>query len=65
MDATIGRVRVRGRMVTLRRFLAASRLNMVAVALVTIIVFVGIFGPWLSPHEPNSIDLLQRLLPPS
>jgi len=65
MDATIGRVRVRGRMVALRRFLAASRLNMVAVALVTIIVFVGIFGPWLAPHEPNAIDLLQRLLPPS
>lgn len=65
MDATIGRVRVRGRMVTLRRFFAASRLNMVAVALVTIIVFVGIFGPWLAPHEPNAIDLLQRLLPPS
>jgi peptide/nickel transport system permease protein len=65
MDATIGRVRVRGRMVALRRFLAASRLNMVAVALVAIIVFVGIFGPWLAPHEPNAIDLLQRLLPPS
>jgi peptide/nickel transport system permease protein len=52
-------------MVALRRFLAASRLNIVAVALVAIIVFVGIFGPWLAPHEPNAIDLLQRLLPPS
>jgi peptide/nickel transport system permease protein len=64
-EAAIGRVRVRRRTAALRRFLAASRLNVVAVALVTVIVFVGIFGPWLSPHEPNSIDLLQRLLPPS
>jgi peptide/nickel transport system permease protein len=65
MEAAIGRVRVRRRTAALRRFLAASRLNVVAVVLVTVIVFVGIFGPWLSPHEPNSIDLLQRLLPPS
>jgi peptide/nickel transport system permease protein len=49
----------------MRRFLGASRLNVVAVGLVSVIVFVGIFGPWLSPHEPNAIDLLQRLLPPS
>jgi peptide/nickel transport system permease protein len=65
MEAAIERVHVRRRMEALRRFLAASRVNMVAVALVTVIVFVGIFGPWLAPHEPNSIDLLQRLLPPS
>jgi peptide/nickel transport system permease protein len=65
MEAAIARVRVRRRTAALRRFLAASRLNVVAVVLVTVIVFVGIFGPWLSPHEPNSIDLLQRLLPPS
>jgi peptide/nickel transport system permease protein len=65
MEAALERGRVRGRTVALRRFLAASRLNLVAVVLVAIIVFVGIFGPWLSPYEPNRIDLLQRLLPPS
>jgi peptide/nickel transport system permease protein len=65
MEAALQRGRVRGRAVTLRRFVAASRLNLVAVVLVAIIVFGGIFGPWLSPHEPNRIDLLQRLLPPS
>jgi peptide/nickel transport system permease protein len=46
-------------------FLRASRLNVVAVTIVGLVVAVAIFGTLLAPYPPNSIDLLQRLRPPS
>jgi len=46
-------------------FLRASRLNVIAVTIVGLVVAVAIFGTWLAPYPPNSIDLLQRLRPPS
>jgi peptide/nickel transport system permease protein len=48
-----------------RGFLAASRLNVVAVFIVGSVLAVAVFGVWLAPYPPNRIDLLQRLLPPS
>jgi peptide/nickel transport system permease protein len=58
-------VRARRRIDGVRGFLAASRLNIVAVIIVGIVVLVAVFGVWLAPYPPNRIDLLQRLLPPS
>jgi peptide/nickel transport system permease protein len=55
----------RGRLWRLRRFLGASRLNVVGVAIVGVIVIVAVFGPWLTPFRPDHIDLLVRLQPPS
>jgi peptide/nickel transport system permease protein len=58
-------VRARRRIDAVRGFLAASRLNIVAVVIVGIVVLVAVFGVWVAPYPPNRIDLLQRLLPPS
>ncbi len=58
-------VRARRRLDGVRGFLAASRLNVVAVIIVGIVVALAVFGVWLAPYPPNRIDLLQRLLPPS
>lgn len=63
--AAVEPVRARRRLDGVRGFLAASRLNVVAVIIVGIVVAVGVFGVWLAPYPPNRIDLLQRLLPPS
>jgi peptide/nickel transport system permease protein len=32
--------------------------------LLMLLVFLGLFAPWLSPHDPYEQDLLARLLPP-
>jgi peptide/nickel transport system permease protein len=32
-----------------------------ACLLVSVFVICAVFGPWLEPHDPNSIDLLDRL----
>jgi peptide/nickel transport system permease protein len=58
-------IRARRRLDGIRAFLAASRLNVVAVVIVGVVVAVAVLGVWLAPHPPNRIDLLQRLLPPS
>ncbi|MGU3493061.1 nickel ABC transporter permease subunit NikC [Xanthobacteraceae bacterium A53D] len=44
------------------RFSWTARL---AFALVAAIIAVAIVGPWITPHNPNAIDLLDRLQPPS
>ena len=62
---TVEPARARRRLDSVRGFLAASRLNVVAVIIVGIVVAVAVFGIWLAPYPPNRIDLLQRLLPPS
>ncbi|HEY7402966.1 MAG TPA: ABC transporter permease [Candidatus Angelobacter sp.] len=43
-----------------RNVLAAAGMVMVAV-----FVLLALFGPWLAPHDPSSIDLPARLQPPS
>jgi peptide/nickel transport system permease protein len=63
--AAAGPVRTRRRLGAVRGFLHASRLNVVAVIIVGLVVLVGVLGPSLAPYDPNHIDLLQRLLPPS
>jgi peptide/nickel transport system permease protein len=63
--AAVESVRTVRRLGAVRGFLHASRLNVVAVIIVGLVVVVGVLGPLLAPYEPNHIDLLQRLLPPS
>ncbi|HEV8057557.1 MAG TPA: nickel transporter permease [Actinomycetota bacterium] len=50
---------------SVKGFLRASRLNVVAVVIVGFVVGVALFGTLLAPYPPNHIDLLQRLRPPS
>ena len=63
--AAVESVRARRRLDGVRGFLAASRLNVVAVIIVGTVVAVAVSGVWLAPYPPNRIDLLHRLLPPS
>jgi peptide/nickel transport system permease protein len=48
-----------------RRFLGASKLNVVAVVLVAAVVLAALVGPMVAPHDPNALSLLDRLQPPS
>jgi peptide/nickel transport system permease protein len=48
-----------------RRFVGVSRLNLLAVALVGLVVLAAVFGEILAPFPPNAITLLDRLKPPS
>lgn len=50
---------------TVRHFLAASWLNVVGVTIGATVVIVAVVGPWVTPYDPNHIDLLQRLQAPS
>jgi peptide/nickel transport system permease protein len=58
-----------GRLVAWRRgiagFLAASWLNALGVAIVALVVLVAVFGRAIAPQDPNHIDLLGVLKPPS
>lgn len=48
---------------SLRRF-ARSRLAAAGLAITTVVVFVALFAPWLTPFDPDDQDILSRLLPP-
>jgi len=48
-----------------RRFVGVSRLNLLATALVGLVVLAAVFGEILAPFPPNAITLLDRLKPPS
>jgi peptide/nickel transport system permease protein len=49
----------------LRRFLSASWLNVLGFVIVSLVAAAALVGPALAPSDPNHIDLLNRLLPPS
>lgn len=55
---------VRRRRRVVRRF-AASTGSRVGSALLVLLVFLAIFGPLITPHDPTAIDPLQALKPPS
>jgi len=46
-------------------FLSASWLNVLGAAIVVGVAFVAAFGPAIAPHDPNHLDLLHVLQPPS
>ena len=49
----------------LRRFLSGSWLNVLGCAAVSLVAAAALLGPALAPVDPNHIDLLGRLHPPS
>jgi peptide/nickel transport system permease protein len=46
-------------------FLAESRLNVLGAAIVTLVLLLAVFGPLIAPQNPNQINLLAVLQPPS
>jgi peptide/nickel transport system permease protein len=49
---------------TLRRLLK-HRIGRIGVFIVTILVIMAVFGPLLSPYDPNEIDFTNRFSPPT
>ncbi|MCB2227399.1 MAG: ABC transporter permease [Desulfarculaceae bacterium] len=45
--------------------LKANRLAMAGLAVVLLLLFTALLAPWLTPHDPNGIDVSAILLPPS
>ncbi len=39
--------------------------GIIGVTVMALLLFVGIFGPWLTPHNPLGLDLSARLAGPS
>lgn len=48
-----------------RRFLQASRINVIAILLVGLVVLAAVFGELVAPYSPDAMALLERLRPPS
>lgn len=46
------------------RFFGRSKLAMAAIVLLVVFLLVGIFAPWIAPHDPNLQNLGNRLQPP-
>ncbi|WP_312155250.1 ABC transporter permease subunit, partial [Pseudomonas sp.] len=44
--------------------LAGNYSLVVGMVLVGLLALVAVFGQWLAPHDPDLVDLSQRLLPP-
>lgn len=53
-----------GRITHLLRFAVSSPFGAVGLVLVVLFVFFGLFGPYLTPHDPNLINIRARLQPP-
>jgi peptide/nickel transport system permease protein len=49
----------------IRRFSRESPLNVVALGIIGIFLFLCIFGPTIAPHNPTQPDMQVRLSPPS
>ena len=45
--------------------LVQNRTGLIALAIVTFYVFIGIFAPFIAPYDPSQTDLSARLSPPS
>jgi peptide/nickel transport system permease protein len=46
-------------------FLTESRLNVAGVAIVALVLLLAVFGPLIAPQNPNQVNLLAVLQPPS
>lgn len=45
--------------------LLRHRLGMLGLILTTVLIIMGIFGPYIAPYDPNAIDPVARFAPPS
>ena len=50
---------------TTRRRLLRHPVGRIGLIIVALLIFVGIFGPLLSPYDPNAIDFTNRFSPPT
>jgi len=57
--------RLRQAPVAVGPFLAESRLNVAGVAIVALVLLLAVFGPLIAPQNPNQVNLLAVLQPPS
>ena len=48
-----------------RRTLSRRRMLVIGACLVTVIVFVAVFAPWVATSSPNEFDVVNRLQPPT
>ena len=46
------------------RSLGRHRLAMFGLAVLALVTGLAIFAPWLTPHDPNNIDIIVRMKPP-
>jgi peptide/nickel transport system permease protein len=53
-----------GRLTLLRR-LVKTRKGLIGGISILILILLAIFGPYITPHDPNAISPLDQLLPPS
>lgn len=56
---------VRRRVILFARRFAKSKLAVVGTVILSVFVFVGIFGPMLAPHDPAQIDTANSLAGPT
>jgi nickel transport system permease protein len=49
----------------LLRLLLRRKLVLLSLSVITGLVFMAAFAPWLAPHDPNEVDLEQKLSSPS
>lgn len=57
---------IRGRMAERRRRLPPGRTQIIiGILLLAPIVVIAIGAPWLAPHDPTELHLLEKLLPPA
>ncbi len=45
--------------------LSKSPLTLLGAAIITLMLGLMVFSPWIVPHDPNAISLTDRLQPPS
>ena len=57
--------RLRGAPGSVRPFLAESRLNILGVVIVALVLLLAVVGPFIAPQNPDQVNLLAVLQPPS
>ena len=55
----------RERLAYLRYQIGRSPLTIAGLVISALVLFCMIFAPWLAPYDPNALDLIHRLAPPS
>jgi peptide/nickel transport system permease protein len=47
------------------RMFRRNRIALVGLIIIAIFLIVAVAAPWLTPHNPNAVELSQRLIPPN
>lgn len=46
------------------QLLRRNRVGVLGLSIVTLLILLAIFAPWLAPHDPNHTELADKLIPP-